>query len=151
TVTEKEIQWLGETLQATPRGFDELRNRCRFLAASRFLEDACQPHVLWRRVHTESEGSPHLWQAAEGGEKSPGNDLLLLEAARRALEDQVPDLHRLFVTSDRNLARAAAHTLQHDAFFVAYQRPFPAVAEITLSPYLWWGEIRRAAFRPNAG
>jgi hypothetical protein len=151
TVGEKEIQRLGDVMKVRPGSLNHVRERARFLAASRFLEDGCHEHVLWRRIHTESESSLHVANGADGPTKSPGHDLLLLEAARRALEEQVPGLQRVLVTSDKTLARAATHVLPADGLFVAYQQPLPDVDHIILTPYTWWGGLRPTAFRPNGG
>ena len=139
-VTDMEVQRFGDALKWVPKDFGQLSDRASYLSASRFLEHSQEQHPVWRRLDIEEETALFVASASKSGTKSPGADTLMLRAVRRSLQDQVPGLVRLFVTSDQNLARAASHDLPVGSTIAAYVNPIPQQG-LYLSSVHWWPRL----------
>lgn len=140
-VTDLEIQNLGDNLEMAAGNLNHWGQRATYLAASRFMERVPHPHPIWRRLDTGEETALFVAQSSAAGSKGAGSknagrDTLLLRACRRAILDQVPDLHRFFVTEDKNVARAALHELPRGSIISAYVNPLPH-EDVHLTPYPW--------------
>jgi len=141
-VTDLEIQRFGDNAKWSPSKIAELDTRANYLAASRFLEYLQAQHPVWRRLDIEEETALFVASASRGGGKEPGADTLLLRAVRRSLQDQVPGLVRLFVTSDQKLARAASHDLPPGSTIAAYVNPISEQGTYLCSVH-WWPQKGR--------
>jgi hypothetical protein len=137
-VTDLEIQRFGDQKKWVPQSFRDLSARTNYLMSCRFLEYIQEQHPLWRRLDIEEETALFVSAStSKSGEKEPGSDTLLLRAVRRSIQDQVPGLVRLFVTSDAAVARTALHDLPSGATVAAYVNRIPD-AGVHLSPIHWW-------------
>lgn len=114
----------------------ELADRATWLAASRFMERVPHDRPIWRRLDTGEETALFVAGSSVGGKKSGGRDTLLLRASRREILDQVPRLHRFFVTDDKNVARAALHDLPQGSVIATCANPL-TLQVLHLSPHLW--------------
>jgi hypothetical protein len=139
-VTDKEIQGFRDKWgsKRNIQSMDDLQARTNFLGASRFLESVPHRHPIWRSLDVGDEAL----LAASGsnkkdGGKSPAADTMVLRAARRSIQDQVPGLRRFFVTGDAGLARAAAHMLPAGSTIATWITRLDPEGEI-LAPLHWW-------------
>ena len=135
-VTDLEVQGFGDRKKWVPTSFSELSSRTCFLAASRFLEYLREQHPVWRRLDIEEETALFV-ASASTGQKEAGSDTLMLRSVRRCIQEQVPGLTRLFVTSDQNAARNALHDLPSGSIVAAYVPPLSAEGAY-LTPVHWW-------------
>ena len=136
-VTDLELQRFADSGIWRVEKFEHLDRRTSYLCACRFLEYLNDRHPIWRRIDTAEETALFTARASDGSKKDPGSDTLLLRAARRLIQDEVPGLVRLFVTADQALARAATHELPGNSTIAAYVNPIPPEG-VYLGPLHWW-------------
>jgi hypothetical protein len=136
-VTDLELQRFADAGIWRIDGFKPLAQRASYLSSCRFLEYLNDRHPIWRRIDIAEETALFMSKASEAGKKDPGSDTLMLRAARRLIQDEVPGLVRLFVTADQALARAASHELPANATIAAYVNPIPDVG-VHLGSLHWW-------------
>lgn len=144
-VTLRELHDAGDRMrpkkgeEGKRKSVDEaIKNRQRFLSASRFREFVGLKRIIWRELEIDDTAlllSRGGKLSNEGGKMSE-SDTALLRVVRRSINERVRGLERVFVTGDTNLARRATTELPDGSVFAT--KPLKASPGATYFPASWW-------------